>query len=1125
MQDIDGQRIFSASDLTGFLACRHLTQLELRAAAGEISRPHRHDPLLELLTRRGLEHETRQVEHLSNQGRDVLEIPRPASTLEGLSEAADATADAMRRGVEVIYQATLFDGTWRGHPDFLIREETSPEGSIGYEVLDAKLARRPKATAILQLSIYSDLVAQLQGSAPQAMHLILGTDETETFRVNNFAAYYRRIKQLFEEAVEGEDTYPEPVEHCSICRWAVECSSRRRDDDYLSLVAGMRRDQIRQLNSAEINTVEDLAVRSPTEAVKGIAPPTMLRLQDQAAMQVQKRTTHRPEYKILPLSGSGHGLEALPSPSVGDLFFDVEADPYAEPEGLEFLFGVGDHLSGEPSYGTWWAHDRAEERSAFEAFIDCAIQRHEAFPDMHIFHYAPYEPSALKRLMGRHGTCEDELDRLLRAGVFIDLLQVVRQSLRISEESYSIKRVEIFYGFKRADAITESSTALIEYERFLETKDESILDALETYNEADCLSLRHLRDWLETLRLEAEKTFEQTLSRPELSDGGASEALSEALEKTAALRAQLSNGVPEAIADRSDDEQARWLLGQLLEWHRREAKSEWWAYFDRLKKTPEELIDDSDCLGGLTYESPVGEEGRSYIHRLSFPQQEHKIGLGRNFLDVETERGVGNIVELSDNERYLLIKKEKNREDHPEGIMPPPPVSTIVLRQAIERVAESIIEHGTSPNGPRGAIADLLTRRPPRVRDHPESTQLQGHDEDVLAAATRIALSLDNSYLPIQGPPGTGKTFTGAHIILSLVRNGRRVGIVATSHKVITNLLDKVFELASPGEAKALQRCSAGEGSISDGVTIAKTNAVFDAARAKDEFDIVAGTAWLFSRPELENTLNTLIIEEAGQFSLANAAAVCAAAQNLVLLGDPQQLSQPSHGIHPPGAGVSVLEHVLGEDLTLPSDRGLFLSRTYRMHPDVCYFISDAFYEGRLHSVPECSEQRVLTNATDPGTGIILLPVAHSGNRIASTEEANVIRRTLSGYLEKSWVDAQGAERSITLDDVVVVAPYNAQVGLLSRVLPLGARVGTVDKFQGQEAAVTIYSMATSSPEDIPRTFEFLYSRNRLNVAVSRARAIGIVVCCPELLRARCSTPRQMQLANALCRFAEIATS
>jgi hypothetical protein len=387
--------------------------------------------------------------------------------------------------------------------------------------------------------------------------------------------------------------------------------------------------------------------------------------------------------------------------------------------------------------------------------------------------------------------------------------------------------------------------------------------------------------------------------------------------------------------------------------------------------------------------------------------------------------------------------------------------------------------------------------------------------QDDLEAAKALVAGLTGRHLVIQGPPGSGKTYAGARLIAHLIGLGRRVGVTSTSHKAIHNLLVEVEKTSL-----AFRGLKKGDSYESASVTTSKDQSDF--SDPDDDVLLLAGTSWLFSREDMAGVVDTLFVDEAGQVSLADALALATCARNIVLLGDPQQLGQVSQGIHPEGADASVLEHLLGEEDTVPPDRGLFLSRSWRMHPDVCRFISETSYEGRLHAVPACARQRIASPGL-AGTGLRWLPVEHEGNRGSSIEEAERIAAELELLVGGTFSDRDGRERRLGWDDVLVVTPYNAQVRCLAARLGPRARVGTVDKFQGQEAPVVFFSMATSSGEDLPRNLEFLFSRNRLNVAISRAQSLAVLVASPKLLEIRCRTIEQMRMVNALCRFVEEA--
>jgi uncharacterized protein len=1133
MQLINGTLVFSASDLTGYVACGHLLQLELRAIAGEVVRPDRLDPELDVLTERGLEHEQWFLDHLRTEGKKVVEIP---SRFEGdtasssLVFACEVTLAAIKSGADAIYQAAFFDGTWLGYADFLLRvDKPSALGAFSYEVADTKLARHTKPAALLQTCAYSEQLERLQGVAPEHISVVLGDRIARTYRYQDFAAYFRSVKRRFEAAIaEGRiASYPEPVEHCGVCRWFDRCDDQRRVDDHLSIVAGLGRDQARKLVSVGIGSA--LALGTTTvEHVPKIGDAVLEKLKRQARLQLSQRASGLVTYELLPTAGPDRGLARLPVPSPGDLFFDMEGDPYVD-GGLQYLFGVAWRDAGRECFRAFWAHDRAGEKAAFEAFMDFAVERRRAFPDMHIYHYASYEETALKTLMGIHATREDAVDDLLREEILVDLYRVVVQGLAVSQESYSIKKLEALYMGTRHSAIKDAGSSIVAYEEWLKKRDQLILDGIEAYNREDCISTLRLRDWLELRRDEAIARFGAlALPRPAPRPIPVEDDGEEEQGEVEQLVRSLSADVPTDSALRTSVQQATWILAHLLGWHRREAKAEWWAYFARCDMTPEELFEDSYALSGLkpTDASPVVVK-QSLLYEYAFdPTQEHRIGLNDAPDDPATQRPAGTVAYIDDIAGVIRLRRSKRNEArHPQNLMPAGPLNTIAMRESLLRLGRWVSAHGIDGDGPYRAARDLLLSLPPRVPGGAEA--LVRHGETTQEAATRLALQLDGACLAIQGPPGSGKTTTAAKIALTLIAAGRRVGVTANSHKVISNLLREICH-----EARLQRRPILAYQRIDDEadacrepeVHFAKSPRDVEAACRVPGVDVVAGTPWLFAREGMVGALDTLLVDEAGQVSLANAIAIAPSARNVVLLGDPNQLAQPSTGAHPDGAGVSALEHILAGNATIPANRGLFLERTFRMHPNVCRYVSAAFYEDRLGADAMCMNQSVGGDGLLGGNGLRFAPVEHVGNRTASDEEAAKVRAIIYALVGRTWTDQHGSVRTLSLDDVIVVAPYNAHVEALARALPVGARVGTVDKFQGQQAAVAIYSMATSSPNDMPRRMDFLYSRNRLNVAVSRAFALSIVVCSPALLQVTCKTPEQMRLANALCLFQEQAT-
>ena len=1175
MQLIGGNPVFSATDLVGFLACEHLVGLELALLAGLVGKPVRLDPELDLIARRGIEHEARYLAGLEAGGRPVTrlagaarEVPADERLAQLLISAADTKA-ALRRGDDVVYQATFFNGRWLGHADFLLRlERPSALGSWSYEVVDTKLARHVKASALLQICSYVEQLTEIQGLEPEMMHVALGGSAraVEHHRVADYMAYYRTVKAAFETRVEADGgfaaavyppaaTYPEPVEHCDVCRWQSVCAARRRADDDLSLVAGAPSRLRRALKGAGVPTRRGLAaLELPLpEPLDGVGAAALATAQAQAEIQVRGEDEGRVLYELLPVARQpdgarqpNRGLTSLPEPRPGDLFFDIEGDPFALDDGVEYLFGVLEpgliDPDGEPTFHAFWAVDEEgqvtpeAERRAFEATIDLMMARLAAAPLIHIYHYAPYEPAAAGRLMGRYATREEEVDQLLRGDVFVDLFRAVRQGLRASVESYSIKKLEPLYGLHREEALRDAGSSIVAFESWLADVDtgsavprspatDETLQSIQRYNRDDCVSNWLLRDWLEARRVEKANQLDEPLPRPSLARGEAAPPLSERLAHVEEVAARLCAGVPDEPADRTRAQHARWLLAQLLSWHRREEKSFWWNYYRLMNDlTDEERVAEREPIGRLRFVGRVGETARSTIYRYSFPEQEHEVAVGIEVDDPATGRSAGTVEAIDEAAGTIDLRRGPKADGpHPTSLVPMDYVETKPLQESLLRMGEWVADQGIEGTGDFASARALLMRLPP-ADSGGESLCRDG--ETVSAAARRIAAALDGGWLAVQGPPGSGKTYLGAEVVVELVRLGRKVGVTANSHRVIGHLLDSIAARAvESGVAVRIgQKADRSGDCTSDAAEpYTKYGALLDALGA-GEVDVAGGTGWLWSRPEFAGSVDVLVIDEAGQLSLANAVAVSAAARNMILLGDPQQLDQPLQGTHPPGAEASALGHVLAGKSTMPPEMGLFQERTRRLHPDVCRFTSEAFYESRLESEPWLARQELAGSGRLDGTGVRFVPVAHDGNRNNSPEEAAVVAdliRELAGN-GGAWTDAGARSRPLGSDDVLVVAPYNAQVAEIARALP-GSRVGTVDKFQGQEAPVSIYSMATSSPEEAPRGMEFLYSLNRLNVATSRARCLAVVVANPALIRVRARSPRQMKLANALCRFIEMA--
>ncbi len=1144
---LDDVLIHSASDLSQAAACEYalLRRLDVKLGRSEPEGQDREDPMLARTSGLGDAHERRQLDlYVERFGDGVVRIDRPRVDWEELTRANKATIAAARAGADVIYQGTFFDGRFLGFCDFLVREDGR------YAVYDTKLARRANVSALLQLAAYADALAA-DGIEPAPLaHLVLGDNSVSSHRLADITPVYRQRLDELLRVLDGHRRDGGPVSWadprysaCGRCEHCAPEVTRQRD---LLLVAGMRTSQRDKLIRGGIGDLDSLAASSVP--VEGLSRHTFDSLRAQAAAQVRQERTGAPVFEVI---DGARSLASIPAPDPGDIFFDFEGDPmWAEdgsPDwGLEYLFGVVEADSG--AFRPFWAHDRAQERRALIDFLDYVAERRARFPGMHVYHYAAYEKSALLRLAGRYGVGEEAVDTLLRENVLVDLYPVVRGSVRVGAPSYSIKKLEPLYMGEqlRGGDVTDAAASIVAYADYCELRDtgrtaaaEALLGDIADYNEYDCVSTHRLRDWLLGIAAQhgvtahPQQTAVSVVEEPDPSEQ--------------ALRAYVGDTLP---GRRTDDQQAAALMAAAVGYHRRERKPFWWAHFDRLAqvRAEEEWADTADVLVARSTSVPedwhkktprqnlrrhlrlVGSWGAGSTTRPGdkvFALYDATTGIGSE--DLRT-RGTTDVTVISCTEeadptgevRDVVVVEEvlkRGAEPHtalPIALAPGRPVPTQRIEAAIAGQAAAMAAE--LPAMPATAAVDILRRIPPRTRS---GAPLPTADPDRRAAAiTAALLDLDDSYLAVQGPPGTGKTHTGAAVVADLVtRHGWRVGVVAQSHSVVENMLDAVVRSGVPGERVAKKP---GSGLAADPAWTKLDPNDFPAFLAEhgQAGCVIGGTAWDFAHADRvpPGSLDLLVVDEAGQFALANTVAVGISARNLLLLGDPQQLPQVSQGTHPEPVDTSALGWLAQGHGALPPELGYFLDRTWRMHPGVCEAVSMLSYDGRLRSQESVTTQRALAGV-EPG--VAALYVEHHGNATSSTEEAAAILAEARALLGRAWTDGTDT-RPLGQSDILVVAPYNAQVSLLRRTLADAGLdevlVGTVDKFQGREAAVVLMSMTASSVDEVPRGMGFLLSRNRLNVAVSRGKWRAVVVRSPELTRYLPSTPEGLAELGAFMR-------
>lgn len=1120
---LDGVVVYSASDLAAAAKCEYALLRAFDARLGWGPKITGADDLLSRTARLGDEHEQRHLKELRAQVGDSAKIiERPVHTKAGLIAAAEATHEAVARMAPLIAQAAMFDGRFLGFADFLLLEEG------GYRLRDTKLARSVKVTALLQLAAYADSLRRSGVPILGDVELALGNDTLVSYPVDELLPVYRYRRQVLEELLDRHYAAGVPVrwedESVRACLRCPECQAEIEATHDVLLVAGLRTTQRARLIDAGITTITHLAEHQGS--IVGLSGKATDALCVQARLQTSARVDGKPPYEVV----APNALSGLPPPSPGDLFFDFEGDPLwtvdGKSWGLEYLFGV---LGADGCFTPIWANNRMEERQALRRFLDVVRERRERYPDMHVYHYASYEKTALLRLAGEYGVGEEEVDDMLRDSILVDLYPLVRSSIRVGTTSYSLKYLEPLYmgDELRTGDVTTASDSIVMYARYCGLLDQgnaveaaAVLADIENYNHYDCRSTRKLRDWLLD-RVGEHGVNYRVPPPPKLKT-------KDPIDEDGTARTLMAFAGDE-LGDRTPEQQAVAMIAAARGYHKREDKPHWQHHFQRMEYPVDEW---ADTLGVFIVESaeieedwrdPQGGERKprrrlllrgvvqsgnldpkkmQAIYEEPAPASLAQHSNGRACNSVQ-------VVEFDDpaDPTEVVVIETVGKEDDRHGelpfaLSPPAPIPTDGLKVALDAVATSV--RAVLPQLPEVSYIDILTRRPPRRK----SAEPLPHSGDDIADITAAALELDHSYLAVHGPPGCGKTFSAARVITRLVNeHGWRVGVVAQSHSVVENLLDKVVDAGvNPLRVGKRPKTSSKQWQQAWQPLKDKDCLPFVAG---DGGCVIGGTAWDFANPGrvMPASLDLLVIEEAGQFCLAQTIAVASAAGSLLLLGDPQQLPQVTQGTHAEPVDVSALGWLVDGAPTLDPELGYFLARSWRMHPVVCRPVSNYSYGGRLDSEEKVTAARHIDGR---GPGVRNIFVDHDGNSTASVEEAERIVVEIAELLGSTWTDGKHV-RPLAEGDILVVAAYNAQVQMIRRCLGKArfhrVKVGTVDKFQGKEAPVVFFSLAASSADDVPRGTSFLLNRNRVNVAISRAEYAAYIVRSPRLTDYMPSTP------------------
>ena len=1126
--------LVSPSDLNNFVACKYTVLNEIKYHNKEIRKsPDRAND--KLWKEMGVEHEKRHYKILKEKYKKSITIKSDLNE----KDRFDETVRAIQKGYDLIYHAYLIDDNLRGEADFLIKCDTKSDlGDYSYEVYDTKITRNLKPRHITQITAYSDVLGKIQKVLPEKMYLIDGSDEYHSFKTIEYIDLFNHSKKEFIKFLSNtskEKIYPEKCSYCNLCDWKDECDKTWENDNYINLVAGSNKSQIEKLKKNKIRTVEQLSKTKLTAIDLKINAESFKKIQLQAQLQEEKRNTGEDKIVILD-SDFGKGFYKLPKPDEGDVFFDIEGYPRMD-RPFEYLHGLYYKDKGKLKFKDLWAknYNKESEKNIFIELINFLEKRFVEYPNAHIYHYASYEKRAIRELATSYSSEFPKgnivNDDLLRKEKYVDLFSIVSQSITTSERDLSLKSIEKFYNFKRKADIVKADDSVIKYDNWIATKNEKYKQDIIKYNEEDCISTYLLREFLVKNKPENIDWF---VKQEEVTKEGEEPNKYRRKASNKLSREEVEVDLNNRLEKKKNKTNKKFVenLKNFIGFHWKSNKPEFWEVFDRAEKTHLELEDDTECIANsvLINDKPkVTEEGFIYSYR--FNDQNYKQKEGKSAFDAHQIKGLGTIYSIEENfpdkniVKILVSKRRKNIE-MPSlltlGNTMPPQVHQ--HDQALNKFLEDyILNNGENYK----SIMDMLERKEPDIKNIKSGSILIEENKDLITQSIEIVKNLNNSYLTIQGPPGTGKTYTSAKIIIELMKAGKKVGITSNSHEAIKTLLiaieqqavDQNYEFSGMRKSKSSDKH---EWKFIRNVTTGKPLNM-------DSYSLFAGTSWFFVDPRMNKTLDYLFIDEAGQVALGTTIANATSADNLVLIGDQMQLSQPMRAKHEGYARMSSLDFILEDDDTISIDKGVFLNVTRRLNKKICNYISTSFYDSRLTSDP-ITETRSVNLKLDPikDEGLFYVPIDHNGCSQRSDEEADLVEKVFNKIVNKQYKSEDIAGK-ISAKDIMVVAPYNAQANnireRLKKKFKDDVRVGTIDLFQGQEAKVVLISMTTSDVESLPRHKDFFFSRNRLNVAISRAECVAIIIFNQNLLLASASNIKEMKLINSFCKLLTFKTN
>src|SRR6056300_1058640 len=1114
------KNIYSPSMLKSYLSCKYtifneVNEKKLKLKKIELSKND------QLRLEKGNIHEKNYLKELKKKYKKVIDLKNTKLSKE---EKVPKTIQAMKEGWEVIHGGYLKRDKWIGEFDFLIinKDLKSKFGDYSYEVIDTKNSNKPKPDHIIQLGMYTYMLEETQGVLPKRFKIALKNMVEEDVQVNQVNEFFKTHRENYELFVEKsiDKTQPEKCSHCQICSWKEECEKIWIKEDNLNQIGGLTKIHLKKLLELKIDTATKLSKQDPKKNIKGFKPEISYKLITQARLQKEYEKTQVPIFEPNPINLHGKkGFNSLREPSSCDLYFDIESvEDHVFPGGLEYLFGIYYIEDEKEKFKAFWAHNKDEEKKNIIKFFEFTKSHFEKYPSSKIYHYGSYETTALEKLTSYHKVKGIEYDHYMNLNKFVNLLNVNTQGIFISENSYSLKNIEKFYDFQREGDVQKGDVSQEYYSEWIETQDQKYLDEIESYNKQDCRSTLDLHKWL--LKIKPKETSWFTPKKEEMELRDREVKMIEYQEKVESSKLK--------------NKRFKQLLSDIIGFYVRENKPSWNDFFKRRGKSDEELVEDPECVGNMKLNSKPTPDKRSLIYSYKFENQDFKLRKNKksviaNNHDIEQKDFAGTILDIDYKKNEILLKRGTGSGILPEtlSIGPEKPRLNEKLSINTYNYIDNVLENKNSYS----ALNDFLNKEIPRIKNLKKGDKiLSSNDFD--KEIPKIISNLDNSYLYVQGPPGTGKTYQAANTIIELFKKGKKIAVTALSHKVIHNLLQEIEDMAD-GKVN-IKGYKAGDPEDEETVFNGKFFETYkDDARKSvikkalaEEINgfIFAGTKFHLASSYYDQKIDYLFIDEAGQLSVADLICIGNIVKNIILIGDQNQLGQPIKGTHPNESGQSILDYLLEGRDTIPEDRGIFLNKTYRLNSKINDFISTNFYEERL-VCDERTDKRTIKfdkKSLIKKDGIHYIQMDHKNNVQTSIEEFEVVK-DLMLQLIGSEFDDNGKKRKLNIEDFLIISPYNTQVNLLISKLEeakiKNPKVGTIDKFQGQEAPITIISMTSSDNDSLPRNKEFFFSRNRLNVAISRAQVVSIILFNPLLLDSSPKNLDHIKLMNNFFKF------